>query len=61
MGIKLLLRHMDAERYFFRFLSILFLSSVLIVTLGCDENNNNNGGDTGEPSQADIDTTPQIF
>lgn len=59
MGENLLLRLADAERLVFRILGLFLLSSFLLVSFGCDDNNNS--GDSGEPSQADIDTTPPNF
>lgn len=60
MGVKVPLRLIDVERYVVRFFAVFLLFSILIVSVGCDDNNNNIG-DSGEPSQADIDTTPPSF
>ena len=61
MGLKLPLRLIDVERYLVRFFAILLLFSILLVSVGCDENNNAGGGDSGDPLQADIDTTSPNF
>lgn len=61
MRINLLLRQAGSERLLTRLVSIFLLVSILSLTFGCDDSNNNAGGDSGDPLQADIDTTPPDF
>ena len=62
MNISEFLRHIDANRVIYRFSCIFFLSSILLISFGCDDNNNSgNGGVSGGFSGADIDTESPNF